>query len=211
MALGTDYPRQDCGIARSLELVGERWTLLILRDCFLGVRRFSDFQAHLDVSRAVLASRLDALVAEGLLERVGDGHACVRAHRGRDGPVAGPAARWPSGATSRTSPGPPGGPSTTSGAGRWGGTDGAPRCDIAPHPRDVETRPGPGADPTLRRRRRSPGPSACPTGCWSRCRRQGGVRTPERRAPSRRASRACPGCRRARRSSRTPPAARRGT
>ncbi len=75
MALGTDYPRQDCGIARSLELIGERWTLLILRDAFLGVRRFSDFQVHLDVSRAVLSSRLDALVSEGLLVRVGEGHA----------------------------------------------------------------------------------------------------------------------------------------
>src|SRR6478736_5962229 len=75
MPLGNDYARQDCSIARSLELVGERWTLLILRDCFLGVRRFSDFQAHLDVSKAVLAARLDALVAEGLLVRVGEGHA----------------------------------------------------------------------------------------------------------------------------------------
>ena len=62
MPLGTDYARQDCSLARSLEVVGERWTLLILRDCFFGVRRFSDFQAHLDISQAVLTARLDALV-----------------------------------------------------------------------------------------------------------------------------------------------------
>ena len=74
MPLGTDYARQDCSLARALEVVGERWTMLILRDCFLGVRRFSDFQAHLDISRAVLATRLDALVTDGLLVRAGSGH-----------------------------------------------------------------------------------------------------------------------------------------
>ena len=68
MPLGTDYARQDCSLARSLELVGERWTLLILRDAFLGVRRFSDFQTHLDISKAVLSARLEALVAELQLE-----------------------------------------------------------------------------------------------------------------------------------------------
>ena len=70
--LGKDYVDQDCALARALEVVGERWTLLILRDAFYGVRRFSDFQAHLDIPKAVLADRLTALVAEGLLERVRD-------------------------------------------------------------------------------------------------------------------------------------------
>src|SRR6478672_8746618 len=75
MPLGTDYARQDCSLARSLEVVGERWTLLILRDCFFGVRRFSDFETHLDISKAVLTQRLAALVEEGLLERTdGTGH-----------------------------------------------------------------------------------------------------------------------------------------
>jgi DNA-binding HxlR family transcriptional regulator len=50
-------------------VVGERWTLLILRDAFLGVRRFDEFQARLDVSRAVLTRRLGALVEAGLLRR----------------------------------------------------------------------------------------------------------------------------------------------
>lgn len=70
--LGKDYADQDCALARALEVVGERWTLLILRDAFYGVRRFSDFQAHLDVPKAVLSDRLSALVAEGVLERVRD-------------------------------------------------------------------------------------------------------------------------------------------
>ncbi len=67
--LGKDYERQDCAIARALETVGERWTLLIVRDAFFGVRRFNDFQAHLDVPKAVLSDRLAGLVEEGVLER----------------------------------------------------------------------------------------------------------------------------------------------
>jgi DNA-binding HxlR family transcriptional regulator len=67
--LGTDYPGQSCSLARTLEIVGERWTLLILRDLFFGVRRFTDLQRHLDVPRAVLTSRLNALVDAGVIER----------------------------------------------------------------------------------------------------------------------------------------------
>jgi len=63
------YDAQTCSLARALEIVGERWTLLILRDVFLGVRRFDDFQARLDVSRTVLAGRLQRLVEEGILSR----------------------------------------------------------------------------------------------------------------------------------------------
>jgi DNA-binding HxlR family transcriptional regulator len=69
MPLGSDYAGQDCSLARTLELVGERWTLLVLRDCLFGVRRFTDLQARLDISRAVLATRLADLVEAGLLER----------------------------------------------------------------------------------------------------------------------------------------------
>ncbi|HEX6518042.1 MAG TPA: helix-turn-helix domain-containing protein [Nocardioidaceae bacterium] len=76
MALGTRYDQQACFLARALEVVGERWTLLIVRDCFYGVRRFSDFLVHLDISRAVLSERLDALVEAGVLVRNRDrGHA----------------------------------------------------------------------------------------------------------------------------------------
>jgi DNA-binding HxlR family transcriptional regulator len=67
--LGKDYERQDCSIARALEVLGERWTLLIVRDALYGVRRFSDFHAHLDVPKAVLSQRLSSLVAHGILER----------------------------------------------------------------------------------------------------------------------------------------------
>jgi DNA-binding HxlR family transcriptional regulator len=63
------YSDQDCSVARALEVVGERWTILILRDAFLGVRRFDDFQRSLGVARNVLQTRLKRLVDEGLLER----------------------------------------------------------------------------------------------------------------------------------------------
>ena len=149
MALGTDYPRQDCGIARSLELVGERWTLLILRDAFLGVHRFSDFQTHLDVSRGVLSSRLDALVSEGLLERVGDGHASYELTDDAMGlwPALLLLAQW---GDERTSPGLPRRTFHHAGCGILGRDGRCTACDTAPHPRNIETRPGPGADPTLR-------------------------------------------------------------
>jgi DNA-binding HxlR family transcriptional regulator len=61
VALPKDYAGQRCSLSRALEVVGERWTLLILRDAFFGVRRFGDFVAHLGVPRTVLTERLDAL------------------------------------------------------------------------------------------------------------------------------------------------------
>jgi DNA-binding HxlR family transcriptional regulator len=67
--LNRTYEGQNCSIARSLELVGERWTLLIIRDAFLGRRRFDEFQESLGVARNVLAERLNRLVGEGILER----------------------------------------------------------------------------------------------------------------------------------------------
>ena len=59
----------DCNLARSFELIGDRWTLLILRSAMYGVRRFDDFQAELDVPRSVLSARLAALVDCGIMER----------------------------------------------------------------------------------------------------------------------------------------------
>lgn len=67
--LHNDYPDQTCSIARSLEAVGERWTLLILRDVMLGTTRFDDLVESLGITRTVLARRLDHLVEEGVLER----------------------------------------------------------------------------------------------------------------------------------------------
>lgn len=59
----------NCAVARSLEIVGEWWTLLILRDAFLGVRRFDEFQSRLGIARNVLTTRLDGLVEAGVMER----------------------------------------------------------------------------------------------------------------------------------------------
>lgn len=67
--LHNTYAGQTCSVARTLELVGERWTLLILRDAFVGVRRFDDFQRSLGIARNVLNTRLQRLVESGLLER----------------------------------------------------------------------------------------------------------------------------------------------
>jgi DNA-binding HxlR family transcriptional regulator len=63
------YDEQNCSIARSLELIGERWTILIIRDVFLGLRRFDDIQRDLGVSRGILSDRLDRLIESGILER----------------------------------------------------------------------------------------------------------------------------------------------
>jgi DNA-binding HxlR family transcriptional regulator len=65
--LQRDYPTQYCPVAGSLELVGERWTLLIVRDVFLGIRRFEDIQRDLGVARNVLQARLERLVDNGIL------------------------------------------------------------------------------------------------------------------------------------------------
>src|SRR3954447_21035188 len=68
--LPNTYRGQNCSIAGALELGGEPWTLLILRDAMLGPRRFDDFQRNLGVARNVLQARLERLVEEGVLRRV---------------------------------------------------------------------------------------------------------------------------------------------
>jgi DNA-binding HxlR family transcriptional regulator len=78
--LGKDYQGQDCALARALEVVGERWTMLIVRDAFYGVRRFNDFQAHLDIPKAVLSDRLSGLVQDGILQRRPDPDHAGRHH-----------------------------------------------------------------------------------------------------------------------------------
>jgi DNA-binding HxlR family transcriptional regulator len=71
--LDRTYPDQVCSIARALEVIGERWTVLIVRDAFLGRTRFSEFQRSLGIARNVLTQRLSHLVAEGVLEHRDDG------------------------------------------------------------------------------------------------------------------------------------------
>jgi DNA-binding HxlR family transcriptional regulator len=69
LVLGNEYDGQICSIARSLELVGERWTLLVVREIFHGRRKFSEMQRSLGVARNVLTSRLQRMADEGILER----------------------------------------------------------------------------------------------------------------------------------------------
>ena len=59
-----------CSVARALSVVGDRWTMLVLRDAFLRTRRFEDFQRQLGVTRHLLADRLRKLVEAGILEKV---------------------------------------------------------------------------------------------------------------------------------------------
>ncbi|WP_433170731.1 winged helix-turn-helix transcriptional regulator [Actinoallomurus sp. CA-150999] len=150
MALGKDYVTQDCALARALELLGERWTLLIVRDAFYGVRRYGDFLAHLDIPRAVLAARLQALVDAGVLDRrpyqeSPRRHEYVLTERGRE--------LWPA----------------LNALGHWGGEYLSPAgptrlythlpcgarvdrtgtcvvCGRFAPPEELEVRPGPGAD-----------------------------------------------------------------
>jgi DNA-binding HxlR family transcriptional regulator len=68
--LKRDYEGQVCSVARALELIGERWTLLIIRDAFLGRRRFDEFQESLGIARNVLTERLNRLVEQGIFDRV---------------------------------------------------------------------------------------------------------------------------------------------
>ena len=68
MGRTADYSKECCSVAAALQVVGDPWTLLILRDAFFGVRRFDDWQARLGVARNVLASRLKSLVEAGVLE-----------------------------------------------------------------------------------------------------------------------------------------------
>ena len=70
--LGRTYGSQVCSIARSLELVGERWSLLILRDAlFARVTAFGDFQHNLGIASNVLSSRLESFIGSGIMRREG--------------------------------------------------------------------------------------------------------------------------------------------
>ena len=60
----------DCVVASTIDVIGDRWTLLIMRDVFFGVRRFGDFQKDLKIARNVLTDRLQALVSHGILKTV---------------------------------------------------------------------------------------------------------------------------------------------
>lgn len=67
------FSEENCSVARSLEVLGDWWTLLVVREAFLGTRRFADFEAALGISKNILSRRLSHLVEHGVLERVDAG------------------------------------------------------------------------------------------------------------------------------------------
>lgn len=64
-----DYSRDNCSVGRAMEVLGERWTLLVLREAFYGVRRFSDFERAIGCAKNLLSDRLAKLVGHGVLRR----------------------------------------------------------------------------------------------------------------------------------------------
>ena len=151
MALGVDYARQDCSLARALEVVGERWTLLILRDCFFGVRRFTDLQRHLDISKAVLTDRLAGLVEAGLLVRTPHGRRdeYTLTAKGLDlWPALQALAHW--GEMYEAPDGPRRVFSHATCETDLDGSGMCPKCAVAPPPADISMRPGPGVTPEPR-------------------------------------------------------------
>lgn len=73
-----ELENEPCSVARTLSVIGDRWTLLVLRDCFMGVRRFEQFEANLGLTRHVLADRLKKLVDADVLKKSPYGAAPVR-------------------------------------------------------------------------------------------------------------------------------------
>jgi DNA-binding HxlR family transcriptional regulator len=65
-----ELDQQPCSLARTLAVIGDKWTLLVLRDCFLGIRRFDEFERRLGITRHLLAGRLKKLVEHGVLTKL---------------------------------------------------------------------------------------------------------------------------------------------
>jgi DNA-binding HxlR family transcriptional regulator len=148
--LQRDYPDQVCSIARSLEVVGERWSLLILRDAVLGLERFEDFQESLGIASNVLTNRLKLLSDEGVLERLPDEQRpgrpkYVLTDKGRElAPALIVLMKW----GDRHYPTPGGPPRLTLHAGCGGNIGPDFRCDRCGERAgagDIELPPGPGA------------------------------------------------------------------
>lgn len=66
----TELEAEPCSVARTVSVIGDRWTLLVLRECFLGVKRFEEFQERLAISRPMLVDRLHKLVEAKVLKKV---------------------------------------------------------------------------------------------------------------------------------------------
>ena len=159
--LHNTYEGQTCSVARALEIVGERWTILILRDAFLGVRRFDDFHRSLGVARNVLNNRLQRLVEAGILERRRyqerpRRHEYRLTEMGRDlWPAIVALMHW----GDRHLAGEGGVPLLVEHRGCGGAVDErgcCTRCDARLDVRDVRALPGPAADPAVRERLLAP-------------------------------------------------------
>jgi DNA-binding HxlR family transcriptional regulator len=151
--LPSEYATQSCPLARALELVGERWTLLIVRDLFFGVHRFGELVTHLDIPRAVLAARLGALVEHRLVERRPYGPGRDEFHLTASGrelwPVLHELMAW--GDRHRPAPGGPRRLFRHAGCGAELSASGeCPDCGVRPGAAEVETQPGPGIDSVRR-------------------------------------------------------------
>ncbi len=66
----TDFTQMRCPVARAMAVLGERWAMLVLRECFYGTRRFDEFERNLGIAPNILSARLRDLTAHGLIERV---------------------------------------------------------------------------------------------------------------------------------------------
>jgi DNA-binding HxlR family transcriptional regulator len=150
--LGKNYDTQVCSIAGALEVVGERWSLLIVRDVFLGLRRFDEIQANLGIARNVLQTRLRRLEEHGVLERRlyqerPPRHEYLLTDRGLD--------LWPTMVSlmqwgDRHAATPAGPPVLLEHRGCGGSVDDhrvCERCETRLSVRDVRAQPGPGASP----------------------------------------------------------------
>jgi DNA-binding HxlR family transcriptional regulator len=169
--LQSTYEDQQCSIAAALEVVGERWTLLVVREVMLGVHRFDEFQADLGIARNVLQSRLERLVDNAIIQK-----RCYQSRpqrfeyyltdKGLDlWPAVVALMQWGDTHAPR-----PGGPPVILEHRGCGGAVDAHRvcvaCGEKLGARDVWARPGPGArsdHPLLRDRRRRPGEGVTPT------------------------------------------------
>jgi DNA-binding HxlR family transcriptional regulator len=150
----TDFARMRCPVARAMAILGERWTILLLREAFCGTTRFDAFERNLGIAPNILSARLGALVRHGLMERVPDGgrHAYRLTARGRDAfPLYLAIRDW--GARHLSGPE---GPPTVMVDRATGAPVRAPeprREDGTPVlPEDVRILPGPGANDAIRRR-----------------------------------------------------------
>jgi DNA-binding HxlR family transcriptional regulator len=150
--LPNDYNGQACSVAAALEVVGERWSLLIVREVFLGVRRFDEMQADLGIARNVLQTRLTRLLEHGVLEKRlyqehPPRHEYLLTDKGLDlWPIVFQLMRW----GDEHAPQPSGAPVLVEHRGCGGAVDDhrtCERCGARLSAADVRARPGPGVPP----------------------------------------------------------------